>query len=446
MLLSVVGSGEYERGSLCESGGHFLSVVYNLSQPLDIRGPQLMENAWPNSIAAQPSRPADLRQTNCRVLLRLLRANASCSKADLARLSGLSVPTVSSAMQDLERVGLVEVVGEGESSGGRPPEMLRFHAKHGYLAAADIGGTRLRMMLSDLGGEPVARWNATLDPDAKDPVSVCRLMRTGLRAMCAEIGVNEQRVLHLTAGAPGITDVDRGIVLSAPNLTDWINVPLSELAQEQLGIPAVAENDTNLAAVGEHWRGAARGVRDFVFIALGTGVGSGVFLGGKLHHGATWSAGEIGYFGVSGMTREPLMMQRTGQLERTIGGDGIEQRWIEQLARAGREDARLKSLRGAQIFDLANDGDTDAKEVLQFTAGVLADAVATITLLLNPQLIVLGGGVGSHECLRQETERVLSGSDFPHPALRTSELGTQAQLYGAISVSLSAIENKLLCQ
>src|ERR1700716_1706049 len=100
----------------------------------------------------RPSRPAHLRQVNARGLLRLLREHSPCSKADLVRLSGLSAPTVSSAVGYLESLGLVENLGDGESSGGRPPEMLRFNASHGYVAGVDIGGTRLRMVLSDLNG------------------------------------------------------------------------------------------------------------------------------------------------------------------------------------------------------------------------------------------------------------------------------------------------------
>lgn len=404
-----------------------------------------MPNTWANSTAQLPSRPADLRQTNCRVLLGLLRGRESCTKADLARLSGLSVPTVGSAVQDLERLGLVENLGEGESSGGRPPEMLRFNARRGYLAGADIGGTYVRMMLSDLNGDRVAEWSARLEDGRKDPVAVCRVIREGLRAMCSGQGVDESLVLHMTAGAPGITDVDAGVVVSAPNLTNWNNVGLRELIESELGVEAAVENDTNLAAVGEHWRGAAQGVRDFVFIAIGTGVGSGIFLGGELHHGATWSAGEIGYLGVPGMPRDALEVQRTGQLEQTIGGGGIEHRWTEQLARSGRSDPALEQIRGAAIFDLALQGDPDAQEVLRFTAAMLMDVIATTTLLLNPTLVVLGGGVGSHRALRVETETMLQASNFPHPTVRTSELGTQAQLYGAISVSRSAVESKLLC-
>ena len=394
---------------------------------------------------AQPARPADLRQSNCRILLRLLRGRASCSRADLVRLSGLSAPTVTSAVQALEKVGFVETLGEGKSSGGRPPEMLRFRAEHGYVAGADIGGTRLRMMLSDLNGKPVAHWKCTLDRNGKDPRSIGRLIHDGLVTMCSDASVVKRRVLHMTVGAPGITDVERGVVLSAPNLTSWNEVALRDLLEAETGVPVLAENDTNLAAVGEHWRGAATSAEDFVFIAIGTGVGAGVFLRGSLHHGATWSAGEIGYLGVSGEPREAPRMRRTGQLERLIGGAGIERSWLEQLDRSCRQEASLRGLRGAQIFDLAEKQDADALAVLRFAAGVLAEAVITIALLFNPALVVLGGGVGSHECLRREIEGLLCGGDFTYPEIRLSSLGSDAQLHGAISLSLSAIEGKLIC-
>lgn len=404
-----------------------------------------MANTWANSTGQEPSRPADLRQTNCRVLLRLLRERESWSKTELARLSGLPAATISSGVQDLKRLGLVELLGEGESSGGRPPELLRFNASRGYVAAADIGGTHVRMMLADLNGRAVADWSSRLDPERKEPPAVAGLVHEGLKTMCARVGVDESLVLHITAGAPGITDVERGVVLSAPNLTNWNEVPLRDLIESTTGLAGAVENDTNLAAVGEHWRGAARAARDFVFIAMGTGVGAGIFIGGRLHHGTSWSAGEIGYLGLPEMPRERLEMKQTGQLERAIGGEGIERRWREELAAGRRDDPALRNLRGTQIFDLAEQQDTAAMAVVGFTATVLAQAIATITVLLNPTLVVLGGGVGSHECLRAKTEELLSEGDFSYPAVRISELGTQAQLYGAISVSLAAVENRLLC-
>src|ERR1700751_4981392 len=123
---------------MCPNGSR---ALMRLSNPLPTQ--------YLTEAETQPSRPAHLRQVNARGLLRLLREHNPCSKADLVRLSGLSAPTVSSAVSHLESLGLIENLGEGESSGGRPPGMLRFHASHGYVAGADIGGTRLRMMLAD---------------------------------------------------------------------------------------------------------------------------------------------------------------------------------------------------------------------------------------------------------------------------------------------------------
>jgi glucokinase len=396
-----------------------------------------------------PSRPSQLRQTNARGLLQLLREHNPCSKADLVRYSGLSAPTVSSGIAHLEGLGLVERMGDGESSGGRPPGLLRFNVRHGYVAAADIGGTRMRMMLADLGGNVITQSSVLLSAKQKSPEWVCSLVVEGLRTMCRQSGTPLRKVLHLTAGAPGITNVETGVVLSAPNLDEWNDVPLRSLLEREAGIPCLVENDTNLAAVGEHWRGAARGVGSFIFIALGTGVGAGIFINGRLHRGAQWSAGEIGYLGVTGKKRTPMKVRELGQLEQAIGGGGIEEEWRRQLQRndLGRGSVlveELNALNASQIFDLAAEGDRAAGEVMRYTSGILADAIADISLLLNPDVVVLGGGVGSHPELCRVIEKVLQRHEFAQPMLRSSSLGTQAQLHGAVSVSLTAVEEQIL--
>jgi len=386
-----------------------------------------------------------LRQVNARGLLRLLREHNPCSKADLVRLSGLSAPTVSSAVSHLESLGLIENLGDGESSGGRPPGLLRFHASHGYVAGVDIGGSRLRMMLADLNGKVITQWSMQFTERQRTPKAVCGLIHDGLKVMCHEGSTTLKRVLHLTAGAPGITNVDSGVVLSAPNLKDWDEVPLRAMLQKETGIPSLVENDTNLAAVGEHWRGSAEGVGDFIFVAMGTGVGAGIFLHGRLHHGANWSAGEIGYMDVSGRRREPLQVRSTGHLERAIGGDGIEREWLRLLARDQKaSDSGLAKLRASEIFDLAAEGDRLACEVVQCTAGILAHCISDLALVLDPEVVILGGGVGAHAELCRATQKILARNEFAQPRLRSSSLGTQAQLHGAIFLSLAASEIKLL--
>jgi glucokinase len=155
----------------------------------------------------------------------------------------------------------------------------------------------------------------------------------------------------------------------------------------------------------------------------------------------------MGYLPVYGMEREMPDAQSLGQLERTIGGVGIERKWREQLRQSSRDgDHALMELRATAIFDRVDaQQDPDAIAVLHFTARQLADAIAIAMLIVNPSLIVLGGGVGSHPCLQRETERLLGEARFPLPTVRTSTLGLHAQLYGAVALALEAVENQLVC-
>ncbi|MGB9406197.1 MAG: ROK family transcriptional regulator [Terracidiphilus sp.] len=404
-----------------------------------------MRRPVPLRLRSVPARPSDLRQANARGLLQLLQAHNPCSKADLVRYSGLSAPTVSSGIARLEELGLVERLGDGKSNGGRPPGMLRFNAKYGYVASADIGGTKLRMMLTDLDGSVMARWSVLLGVKQKTPEGVCGLITEGLETMCRQSQTPLQKVLRLVAGAPGITNVTEGVVLSAPNMEGWENVPLRALLEEQTKVSCSIENDTNLAALGEHWQGVAQGVDDFIFIALGTGVGAGIFLNGQLYHGAQWSAGEIGYFGVSGSERGPMRTREKGQLEQAIGGRGIQEEWLRALRAVGSQvEGELTSLKATQVFDLAKEGDSRAIEVLRFVARVLANMITDISLLLNLDMVVLGGGVGTHPSLCRETDNLVQRHEFARPALRSSGLGTEAQLYGAIALGLRQVEGQFL--
>jgi glucokinase len=400
-----------------------------------------------SSLLTSPSRAAHLRQSNTKGLLQLLRAHNPCSKADLVRLSGLSAPTVSIGVSHLEQLGLVESLGDGESSGGRPPAILRFNATHAYVASADIGGTRLRMMLADLNGVPVAQWSTVLLKGQKTAEEICALVVDGLKIMCGQSGVSVKKVLHLTAGAPGVTDTDAGVVLAAPNLKNWNDVPLRSLLEKATGLHVIVENDTNLAAIGEYHHGIARGMNDFLFIGLGTGVGAGIFIAGKIYHGAHWRAGEVGYFGVTGSRRQAILVRETGQLEREIGGAGIEAHWNELLLSSKSSEApELGKLRVSQIFDLARDGDPMARKVLNRVAEILADLIAEAALLLDPKAVILGGGVGCHEQLCRATQAQLARHELSELQVLTSSLGTQAQLFGGVALSLFASEADLLLE
>lgn len=397
-----------------------------------------LESDLENDGLVLPTGPERMREANCRELLRLARQHSPCSRADLVRYSGLTAPTVSAAIAQLHKRGLVDFIGAGASNGGRPPRLLQFNAHCGYVFGADIGGSSLRLALADLNGTILGRWGAALRGD-RSPETVTDLLASGIAHLQEQNGIPEKKVLCVSAGAPGITDVKAGRVISAPNLTAWDDVPFRQMLEAKTGHYVCVENDVNLGALGESWSGVARHVRNFVFLAMGTGVGAGIVINGKLHHGSNWSAGEIGYLLVPGLPCKTLDMNALGVLENTIGGHGIENAWQEACQRAGLDES-LRGLSATDVFDRAQNGDEMAREILRRTAEILSLAIINLSLVLNMSLAVLGGGVGRHPALLETTQQFLNRHNFPRPQLVVSSLGVDAQLYGAIRLALQSVE------
>jgi glucokinase len=391
-----------------------------------------------------PARPGQLRQVNAREILRLLRLHNPCSCADLVRHSGLSAPTVSSTIEHLRQKGLVERIGPGASSGGRPPGMLRFNDTFGYVVGVDIGGTAVRVVLANLNGKIIGKWVGSLH-ESSTPKHVAALIMSGIRRLQRRHRIPAKKLLAVAAGAPGITDARAGIVFSAPNLSGWKNVPLRQILEDSARVPVSIENDVNLGALGESWSGTARGVKNFVFMAIGTGIGAGIFINGRLYHGSVWAAGEIGYLTVPGTEQTRLAIHRPGPLESVIGGKGIERMWRD-MPNGNKNGAhhQAKQLQATEIFDLAHAGDERAREVLEQTARILASAIADVSAILDTSLVVLGGRVGIHPALLEATQRILVQNEVARPKLALSTLGQEAQLFGAIWLALKTAELRAL--
>jgi len=382
-------------------------------------------------------RPKTMREVNSRDLLRLLRHHMPCSRADLVRLSGLTAPTVSAAIEALQRRGLVRFTGPGNPKGGRPPRILEFNQQCACVLAADIGGSGVRLALADLGGNIIGTLNR-LFTYRGTPDEVVALCAEGVQSLLEENGVSRQKVLQFVAGAPGITDVRNGTVRSAPNLRGWHDIPLAEQLERQTGLPTAIENDVNLGAVGEGRCGVATAVQNFVFVAIGSGVGAGIVIDGDLFHGANWSAGEVGYMQVPGLAGEPLSLNRLGALETSIGGKGIRNAWL--ACTGGSRGTQHQ--RPTEIFDLAIRGDRCAVRVLETTSQHLATAIANISLVLDTQLVVLGGGIGGHPALVEATRKALARNDFARPEVVAGGLGSNAQLHGAIWLAIQIAEHR----
>ena len=356
-------------------------------------------------------------------------------------MSGLSAPTVSSTVAYLQRKGLIKELGLGTSNGGRRPDMLCFNSTFGYVAGVDLGGTNIRLAIADLDGKILARWNVSTRGN-RTPNKIVNLIKSGLHHLLQQTGIPEKRLLATGLGAPGITDVRAGTVISAPHLQDWQSVPLRDLLESKLKIPAVIENDVNTAALGESWAGSAKGVSNFVFLAIGTGIGAGIYIADHLYHGSEWAAGEVGYLLVPGAPVFPMAVDRPGSLESVIGGNGIEKAW-RQVCKKTPRNGHNANLKPTQVSELAQQGDLRASKLLQTTAQVLAHAVANISVLLNTSLIVLGGAIGSSEPLLRATRELLDRNQVARPRLAISLLREDAQLYGAIRLAVNKVESSL---
>lgn len=386
-------------------------------------------------------RPPLIRQTNAQILLRLLRDEGPCSKADLVRASGLSAPSVTNVVTTLISTGLVEAVGEGNSTGGRPPDILRFKAEHGVVVGVEITRDSLRFLLADLNGGELARSQAPIDRSQSTPQRICRQISQEVRKLLRMKGVMGTQLATVTVGVPAIVNVDEGTVVALSALQNWKDVPLGPMLTREFKCRVVIDNDTNLAAEGEFHRGAAQGERDFVFVTIGEGVGAGIFLGGCLHRGSQWSAGEIGYLRVPAISRARPAIYTYGELEKALSASGILKSW---RGRGRSTGIRSGAGRAADVWDLAGAGNAVAERILKQRAVILADVILDLALILNPSLILLGGEVGNHPVLLHELETLLQGGEFPVVRVALGVLGSSAVLWGAACTALEPAIHGLL--
>ena len=384
--------------------------------------------------------PALMRQTNARTILTLLKTLGICSRADLVRETGMSAPTVANVISDLNDLGLIEWIGEGTSSGGRRPDNLRFKSDYGCLAGVYVTADALRILLTDLKGSPLEEKHEALPKDARNPIAVISVLRTSLRAMMRRHGLPWKKLIAMTVGVAGITNVRDGIVVSVSDSGSWRSVPLVEMLKKQFACALFVENDTNLAAIGEHFRGVAQAEDSFIFVAVGSGVGAGIFVNGKIVHGSSWSAGEIGYLHIPNVSSMQPSLYEFGRLEQVLGASGILRSWS---AVSGKSGVTGKIHKASAVLDLALTGNSAAEKVVHQRARLLKDVVLNLSLTLNPSLFVFGGDLGAHPALLKPTVEMLRKSEIAVAQVLPSSLGSSAVVWGAIAVAMRESEETL---
>ena len=379
-----------------------------------------------------------MRRLNALRILDGVRRHGPISRASLARQTRLSPPAVSALVDDLiARWGLLREVGRAVSTGGRRATLVSFAADYGSVVGIDLGSTTIRYALADLNGSVLSRTAEPIEHPA--PENVVSQIATGIRGLLAD-PAGRPPLLAIGIGAPGMTDVTRGVVIEAANLRGWTGVPLREMVSRQFGTPVAVDNDVNMAALGEYWMGCAKGEANFVFVALGRGVGAGIVIDGRLHRGSQWYAGEISHL-LLDYKRWRRDFGAQGYLEQQVGAGAITRNWRRAAGRLHGSEPDL-----AALFAAARRGNATATRLVREVATILGVAVANIATTLDPALVVFGGGVGQvGEPLLKPLRKVVGRIVPNQPVIRTTALDGHAQLLGSV-LSALRLANQKLCE
>jgi glucokinase len=302
--------------------------------------------------------------------------------------------------------------------------------------AVDLGGTHLRVALVDDTGRILKqhKQDTPKGDSAEDIINA-------LAQVSERWGCNELPVVATSIMVPGAVDCAKAVVVQAPNLPSLVNFPLKTELEQRLGWPVYLENDANAAAVGEMWVGAARGCRDVVSVTLGTGVGGGVILGGKLWRGSHGSAGEIGHTTVDPFSGLKCKCGNTGCLELFASATAIVRMTRESLSLFPETSLQSDGLTAEKVYDAGQKGDELALAVFKRFGMYLGIGLANLINLIDPQIIVITGGVVNGwdlfagEMYRQVEERAFRAT-AQQVKIAKAECGDNAGLLGAARLAL----------
>jgi predicted NBD/HSP70 family sugar kinase len=407
------------------------------------------------------ARPALIRALNEQLLLDHIRTSGPYSRADLARVSGLSKPTVSLALANLERAGLIRLAGQRTGLPGRTALLYEVRPEAGFVLGLDIGLRYLRGAVADLAGEVRARLSVPVHA-ATIGDRVAELVKLA-DELCARAGITRAEVIQTVVGSPGVYDPQRNLMALTGGLPGWDQPEAVAGLRAAFGPALAIENDVDAEALAERALGVGQEADNFAFVHVGTGVGMGLVLGGRLHRGVHGVAGEIAFMplggdprawtgtgasdgassdgervtaGPEGVIIDPAEARRRGTLEIAAGADGV----VRAARRAG-----LTGLATPQaVFEAAAAGDQRAAAVVAGEARLVAAAICGVISVVDPSLIVLGGGIGQAPGFAEAVSAVLAEIAPVLPEVKVSALGTDVCVDGCLAEATALAWTQLI--
>jgi glucokinase len=361
-----------------------------------------------------------IKKINRSLVLEEIKVNQPISRAQIAKILSLSKSTVSSIVDELLVRKLVVELGEGTSAkgGGRPASMLGFNPQSAYGIGVDIGGTKILLVITDMVGGIVFKKKIKTTSNVKEIVHF-------IKECLAESNIPEKKVIGMGIGVPGT--VSEGVVVRAKALS-WTNLKLQEQAEAHFSFPVFIGNDVNYAAMGERWLGSGNNSNELLFLAIGTGVGSAIITNGSLVYGHEQRAGEVAY----SIGREDITNKRFN----VLGESAVFEKKVSgtALSKFGYSTE--------EIFEKYSSGDQEVVSVIEEFVTELSIVIANAVSLLNPEKVIIGGGVS--ESMKvvlkgiQETVNILTPI---RTEVKLASLGGVAGALGAIAFTFKMVEH-----
>ncbi len=374
----------------------------------------------------------NIAELNTFLVLDAIRSRGQVTRRQLVSDLGLSNASVSRIVKRLLSAGLIAEEPGAGAVRGRIPAVLRFIEPPGGVIAVDLGGTRCHGALADLAGGVVAE---DFRPAGEGSEAVGALLTciAVLEARATELGMP---VRAAVVGIPALIDPATGLATAGPKV-HWQGLDLLGMLRENLELPFEVDNDVNLGALGQAWRGAGRGAHSFVLISIGTGIGGAVVIDGHLVRGRHNAAGEVAYFPV-GLSGGGAAGGRAG-FEDVASGTALLARSAELIAR-GLPSSLGGEYAVSDIFAAARRGDSVGGQVVSDLIGHVAAAIAGATALVDPERIILDGSIGrALEPWLEDLRTAVTASVFRSPDIVISKLGPNATVLGAIARALAIV-------
>jgi predicted NBD/HSP70 family sugar kinase len=386
---------------------------------------------------------------NKSIIFNYLRENSPISRAKISKNLKISAPAVSRVIEKLIIEGYVVETEKIKTKSGKRPTLLKINKDKGYVIGIDLGKEKIKVALTNLNSEIIEKHQGFKILDNRD---IAIKIKSEIKKFLNKYNqrkIKLKKVKAICIGVPAVVDIDTGKIISAPLYESWKDLNLKEILSNEFNIPIYIENDVNLSALGEKKYGEAKRFKNIIFVEISNGIGAGIIINNQLIRGSNGSAGEIG-FTIINSENLGFKIKNKGFLEKFASVEGIKKKAIREI-KEGRKTTisnivknNIEKIEPSIVCEEAIKGDELANNIITEMVNFLSIGIINLILILNPQIIVLGGDICNLPevnklFMKPIIERIKGPIPFKTPKIKLSSLGEDAGIIGASYLAVESI-------